>query len=429
MRTQPVVLSFVALAALSACGNTVDGGNGSAKILSPSPMGTDATPGPSGSATTTSANVPMINVDVGAAPTTAPPVDLANGGLEMLRSGACGQWQAKTEALPAVLELVVDTSGSMGDGTDNRNDPPPGMSKWDLTAPALNKAIDSLASETALGVFFYPNRESFGGGSGATSCISTNDALPIMPLGPSASPARMTLASRIRDQRVSGSTPTHDAYHFGLGELQKTTLKGKPFMLLITDGTPTFDLGCVSLDGGRGQPDKAPNTAALVAEVAAAKAAGIGTFVVGVPGSQTERAWLSDAAQAGGTGTPGCSSVGPTYCHFDMTTAPDFASGLTSALSAIVGQVVSCNYPVPTPPPGQAADPNKVNLVYTPGGVATNAAIISRNDAPGCTDGWQYSAAGNEIVLCSQTCATIKADPSPQVEVFGGCATVVSVIK
>lgn len=61
--------------------------------------------------------------------------------------------------------------------------------------------------------------------------------------------------------------------------------------------------------------------------------------------------------------------------------------------------------------------------------IAANAAIIARADAAGCTEGWQYNAAGTEAVLCSQTCQTIKADTTLQVEVFGGCASITSIIK
>ncbi len=428
MRTRLIAFYFVSSSGLFACGSTVDGGQGVGNVASPSGTGTTPTGSPSTPTTTTSGALPPGGIDLGggvADPANAAPVDLANGGLEMLRSGACGQWQAKTNALPAVLQIVLDTSGSMGMAPQN-NGMRGAATKWASTVPALTSAINTLSDTAALGLLFYPGGSS---SASALTCVATDNILPIVALGPAGSAARMTFTSAIQATRPSGNTPTHDAYHFALGALQMTTLQGQRFMLLMTDGQPTVDLGCISLQGKRGQPSTPPNTAAIVAEVAAAKAAGVGTFVVGVPGSETERTWLSQAATAGGTATPGCSDNGPTYCHFDMTTVPDFAAGLTAALGAIAGKVASCDYPVPTPPAGQTADPNKVNIVYTPAGVAANAAIIPRNDAPGCTEGWQYNAGNTGITLCSQTCATIKADTSPQVEVFGGCATVQSVLK
>jgi|GEM_PF-1677664 len=99
------------------------------------------------SMTTTSAALPPSGIDLGDGitdPANAAPVDLANGGLEMLRSGACGQWQAKTNALPAVLQIVLDTSGSMGEAPRN-NGMRGAATKWVSTVPALTSASNSLS--------------------------------------------------------------------------------------------------------------------------------------------------------------------------------------------------------------------------------------------------------------------------------------------
>ena len=76
--------------------------------------------------------------------------------------------------------------------------------------------------------------------------------------------------------------------------------------------------------------------------------------MIGSPGSEDARAALSEIAQRGGTGSATCGSAGPEFCHFDMTTQPDFDVALTTALAAISDQTLSCSYAVPVPPSGQA---------------------------------------------------------------------------
>lgn len=63
-------------------------------------------------------------------------------------------------------------------------------------------------------------------------------------------------------------------------------------VLVITDGIPTFSLGCD--DSGR-------------------------------------------------AAAPGCSHTGPVHCRFDMTEAQDFASALANAPGQIAGLPVSCS--------------------------------------------------------------------------------------
>ena len=39
-----------------------------------------------------------------------------------------------------------------------------------------------------------------------------------------------------------------------------------------------------------------------------------------------------------------------------------------------------------------------------------------------CTEGWQFDSTG-KVVLCSQTCAEVKADKAAHVQLVFGCST------
>jgi hypothetical protein len=131
---------------------------------------------------------------------------------------------------------------------------------------------------------------------------------------------------------------------------------------------------------------------------------------------------LSEAAQIGGTGTAGCSNAGPNFCHFDMSVVPDFADGLKNALGQIAGQVVQCTYDLPTPPEGQTIDKNKIAVVHVPAGGEAEAEIINQKASGDCSEGWQFSADGKQILLCDGTCNRVKADSAARLELLFGCS-------
>lgn len=333
---------------------------------------------------------------------------------------ACAKSSAATEALPAVLALVVDTSGSMdwppGWAPASPDDSKPaGATKWEITRDALADAVAALPAETALGASFYPNVE-----QEDDVCLQNDVALPIAELGKAGSAARKRWAEALAAVVPVGATPTHGAYRFGLSKLAESLLPGDKFVLLITDGTPTCDLDCQCTE------DNLPvDPLPLVREAASARADGIRTFVIGSPGSEQARDVLSRLATEGGTAKTTCSDSGPRFCHFDMTTEPDLASGLSEALAQISSQVRSCSYPIPAPPQGESLDPDLVNVLYTPGSARDRETIARAASPDDCNEGWQYAPDGTSVVLCSDTCARAQADAKSQVEILFGCETVV----
>jgi hypothetical protein len=320
---------------------------------------------------------------------------------------ACAGQTAGAEAAPSVLQLVVDTSGSM-----DQDAPGARGSKWTATRSALLEAIGDMPEDTSVGVVFYPNVQN----NDAQPCIRRQTAVPLAELAGNGSQQRQLIQRAFQRQRPSGGTPTHDAYEYAITDMLGSDAIGSRFIVLITDGIPTYSLGCV----GTGQPDDPVDSTPLIDAARAAVAGGMRTFVIGSPGSEDGRESLSRMAEAGGTARAGCSHTGPNYCHFDMTRERDLSAGLTNALGIIAGVALGCRYSVPQAPDGATLDPGKVNVLFTaPTGVEE---LIGQSLDDGCSEGWQYSEDQSQIRLCSNTCERVQASEGSLTLQFG-CAT------
>lgn len=336
------------------------------------------------------------------------------GGVTMITPGSeCAKGSGVANAIPAVVQMVIDVSTSMQQGADGSNRPAPGMSKWDITSEALKEAVGSLPASVAVGVNFYPNNPR----RGSQQCINNQIGLPIDLLGEANSQQRRAFNQLIDRTTTNGGTPTHAAFNFGLETVKSSTLAGRKFVLLITDGKPTYNLDC-SGDGMTGV-ENGPLIAAV--DAAFKDATSVSTFVIGSPGSEDARGDLSQMASRGGTAKSSCSDAGPEYCHLDMTNAPDFAAALSQGLSDIAGQIGTCEYEVPSPPAGQSIDPLLVNVLYTKGD--GNQATVPQDALGTCQSGWRYDNNDNptKIILCGSDCEAVKADQGAKIDVIFGC--------
>ncbi|HLV68113.1 MAG TPA: vWA domain-containing protein, partial [Polyangiaceae bacterium] len=247
-----------------------------------------------------------------------------------------------------------------------------------------------------------------------SACVDTDARVPIALLGPENGSHRERIREAIEDAELEQSTPTHDAYRHALEEaVLPASFDGEKFMLLITDGAPTVALGCSNPAGRIQDVDPDP----IVDEIRRAAEAGVKTFLIGSPGSEPNRDWMSYAAVLGGTAPPGCDVDGPDYCHMDMTTAPNFSAALRAGLSEIVGLVSPCRFAFAEPPNNQEIDAGKINVVLSNGGQHT---LVIRDDQGDCSEGWQL-AGGNEVLLCPDTCERVQSDPSMTVTLAFGC--------
>lgn len=328
--------------------------------------------------------------------------------------GACAAQQQELEAIPGVLELVIDVSSSMREPAPGTN-----QTKWEATRDALLDAVDALPASVAVGMLFYPNVD-IGQVTGETkdvsACVNTDAMVPIELLGAEGAAHRERISQGIAQAELLQSTPTHDAYTYALDEgMIASRQTGDRFMLLITDGAPTLEKGCRNEANQLQEVDPEP----IVAEVQRAADLGIRTFLIGSPGSEPNREWMSRAAIIGGTALDGCERDGPNYCHMDMTTAPNFSQALVNGLAAIAGIVSPCSFEIPTnTSSGGTIDPATTNVIVTHGSTHT---AIGRDDVGDCTDG--FTIEDDVVTLCPETCSWVQADPTNRVEVVFGCDT------
>jgi hypothetical protein len=338
--------------------------------------------------------------------------DLTGDQVDAIKNAQCSGYNGEAEPAPAILQFVVDVSLSMQERA-----PGGGGSKWDVTRRALLDAIDGLPASMAVGLQLFPTAES------DSACVTDDGRVAIDQLGPAGSAHRNALAQMINGANLYIGTPTHDAYHIALEEsLKPYGGEGKKFMLLITDGAPTQSINCSGLDSN-GVP-----TEPIVDEIRGASGEGVGTFIIGSPGSEASmtgedmRPWLSEAAREGGTAQANCSDTGPTYCHFDMSAEPNFAGALTDGLREITGSVSNpCSFEIPSDAPtGTTIDPNKTNVIIE--WSSGSAALIIRDDQGDCSEGWRVASNG-QLELCGGTCDRIKGDASARVTLSFGCAS------
>lgn len=324
---------------------------------------------------------------------------------------SCVDQFVPTTARRPVIQFVVDTSGSMNWVAGTERSPDAGeQSKWQITQQAIATAVEGMPDAVAVGISYYPNAE----GSDA-ACYESLVAAPIAPLSPS---HRELIGQVNAAQAARGGTPTHAAYEFGIEQLETSALDGSRFLVLMTDGIPTFTRDCGG--DGRTRVDGAP----LVSSVGERfRRADIRTFVIGAPGSEAARQELSDMALAGGTGASDCDHGGPEACHFDMTSEPDFSRALNQALGEIADATLACDYAVPAPPGRQRLDYDEVSIVLESGGEQVMEVAPAASGA--CDAGWRYNNDRTSIRLCDSTCdeleALSSADPGISVRVKFGC--------
>ena len=424
LRSALSVLSIAWAGSTVACGSKDEGDGDGPPTIEPGTTGIDVS---TDSSNETTAGNSIDSSDGGR-------IDLTAEQAEAIDDAACTGWKGEGESLPAVLQLVVDTSFSMTEGAPGTN-----RSKWDVTRDALLQAMESLPPTVAVGVMFYPNTNDFRTGEAAPgpidACIDLDGMIPIDMMGTSGSEQRTSISGGITDMDPNGYTPTHDAYRHALNEsLIPYESTASKFMLLITDGAPTVNTDCVATgdaDGGQQGAVNDAETQPIIDEIAAANTErNIRTFLIGSPGSEESangngdmRPWLSEAAMLGGTAGPGCQQAGPEFCHMDMTQEPDFAAALTAGLASVTGQIVNdCLFAVPAPPEGKdAIDPNETNLIITWGDGSSS--LILPDGQGDCADGWQWSADDGTVSLCGQTCDEVKLDEHARVQLTFGCTT------
>lgn len=329
---------------------------------------------------------------------------------------ACATSTVTAKRAPANLLFIVDRSGSM-----NCNPPPTTTSaqceqfpitadgtkptKWSITRDALKGAIATMPASNSVGVTYFNVDDDCGVQTTPSVAMKSVDA------------AQLTLVNNsLNGVTPKGLTPIIGGVTLGYQYLHGQALTGKKFIVLLTDGAETC---------AESQQDSFVATT-----VKNAASVGIRTFVIGAPGSEDARAFLSQIAFNGltartATCTHAATPANVGDCHFDLTSATvNLATELNKALETISREALGCEYDVPSAD-GGVIDYDKVNVVYHPGagGAAQTIPQDPTKACEGGANGWQYTPDKSKILLCGGACTTVKADQGGNVSVALGCAT------
>jgi hypothetical protein len=297
----------------------------------------------------------------------------AGGGV----GASCAESTSQAALVPVILVFMMDRSGSMSEDM-----------KWPTVVSGLESFFaDPASAGISASVQFFKNDQD--------ECSDSAYETPAVPITPLPS---TVFATTINSYSPNGGTPTQPALGGAIAyaqEQQQANPGTKVAVVLATDGVPN---DCNS-------------TVDNVAAEAQAVASTIPTYVIGV-GDELQS--LDEIAMGGGTTQAFVVSVGN-----PAQTATDFQT----ALSAIRGSTLSCDFQLPTPPAGKTLDPTTLNVVFTPSGGAAMTLTYDQ-DCSGA-NGWHYDDPTNptKIILCQSTCMSVQADSSAKIDIVTGCET------
>jgi hypothetical protein len=325
------------------------------------------------------------------------------GGI-LTSDAACLSAERQGEQRPVALFFMMDSSGSM-----NTTDPGQTQSRWEIISAAVPAFIN--APENAgiwAGLDFFPE-QGMGGGNNNVSCMLPDYQNPNVPVDILPGPNNALFAAAITGRNLGNGTPTTPALQGAIVSAQawqRLHPEQIVSVVFMTDGQPN---GCQST---------IPNASAA----AAAGLVGtppIRTYVLGVG---VEAANLDAIAMAGGTNMAYLVTMGG-------------AAALTTALNAIKGTAITCDYSVPMQP-GQQLDFEAVNVQARVGRLGNPSLIgqVASAAACGLGDGWYYDRPvvqggppPTSITLCPNTCEPLKMQQGSELKVLLGCKTVIAV--
>jgi hypothetical protein len=335
----------------------------------------------------------------------------------------CGETSYGNE-VPGTLLVVLDRSGSMSDAAG-------GTTKWDATVAAINSMITGATGDMNIGLLSFPlgaykddallpfcmldpasnpNCPQILADGGCSDVGMTAD-VPLAPLNQSGGP----MASWLSQNSPNGNTPTLFALKHGYSIVQDFAAQGPRYVLLMTDGIPTTHRPAMFVF-----PEMftlCGDLSTIEAEVAAAAVASpaVGTFVIGSPGSESAKEFLSQLAINGNTAKSSTCSAVAGDCHYQIGSA-NFQQELADVLDQITGTISSCIFDLPS---GEEIDPNKVNIV-----IETPEGKVEIFKDPTHQDGWDYTdASQTQVQLFGPACELYKQQKGNKVIIVLGCVT------
>jgi hypothetical protein len=147
---------------------------------------------------------------------------------------------------------------------------------------------------------------------------------------------------------------------------------------------------------------------ATVDQINKLKTAGVGTFVVGIPGTELYSGFLDAFAVAGGM-TASADAGGPKYYAVSASGGVDALTAVFKSITTLL--IKSCDLQLETDPP----DPTLLN-------VKVNGQIVAQSGP----DGWDLDKTTTPptIRIKGATCHDIETNGAQSVEVIYGCPTI-----
>ncbi|MCC6216402.1 MAG: VWA domain-containing protein [Polyangiaceae bacterium] len=332
--------------------------------------------------------------------------------------GVCGNVVVPVPVERPNLYIVLDRSGSMLEDLD-------GKTRHYAARIAIADMLAEIGHRVNYGAAVFPAETLVTGCEPGAEVFATRPGDgPEWRNSTTFGPVLKSLMLTLGDIPPSGGTPT--AATLVAIEPRLLALSGRTFVLLVTDGAPNCNgaatcgasecmLNLIDYsDGTLSCPPEGPNCCdpavlfdgpyncvdrgATVGAVGRLAAAGIPTYVVGMPGTELYASVLDAAAIAGGTARPA-----PPY-YYPVSSATE----LTDTFRSIgVAVAVSCSITLGEEPP----DRGLVNVYLD-----TKKVLFDAND------GWVWT--GNlTLELRGAACAELKSGDVGQVQVVAGCPT------
>jgi hypothetical protein len=318
--------------------------------------------------------------------------------------GPCGCLELSLLGDAPNLYFLLDRSGSMNDAN-----------KWSTVRTVVAKTLTKIGPRANFGAAVFPDPVGAACDPGTEVFAPQRGDSPAGSAGPTS--LGFVTATNVT---ASGGTPTAQTIRALTPRI--AGLRGKTFAILATDGGPNCDLtttcgastcipniesaggcspaGANCCDPAIYGPGDCLDGAATIDAVAALSAAGVPTYVIGVPGSGPYASLLDSIAVAGGTARSGS----PRYYNVDSTDAAAFASALAKVAAKITA---TCVLLLESPP----QDPTQVNVYL-------DDVVVPSDPA----NGWVLK--GSTVTLTGTVCDRVMSGEVLDLRVIAGCATV-----
>jgi hypothetical protein len=361
------------------------------------------------------------------------------GGL--LSGLTCGQTKLQADIRTVNMLLAIDESGSMADPPSATST----QSKWSEMTQALTQALPKFENDINFGLELFPFDPSgdIDPSSPDSSCTVAPDQTAIsFPIDSGATHLQDIIAF-VRNRAPAGGTPTakalQQAYAYYVQGAGKD-LKGSKLVLLATDGGPncnaalqcdanacTYNMDNKCSGGGSlnccQDNAQAPQNhynclddQSVITQITNLNKMGIGTYVIGIPGSEVYAATLDAMAVAGGVPNT-TSTTGHSYFAVSKDNA---LKDLQSALDGIITQLVkSCDIALNDSP----LDVSTVQVVQD----CTFIPPLPQYKAPtadsGVQDGFyvDYSTSPAHLIITGSYCDRLMMAGANHLDVIEGC--------